>query len=88
MRKALNLAIDRDAFIGTIFPEDVVKATALVVPSINGHNPDLEPYPYDPEEAKRLLEEARADGVDVDAPIRILGRAQHLPQRHRGDGRR
>ncbi len=79
VRKALNLAIDREAFIGTIFPEDVINATALVVPSINGHNPDLEPYPYDPEEAKRLLEEARADGVDVDAPIRILGRLNIYP---------
>ena len=79
VRRALNLAIDRDAFIGTIFPADVVKATALVVPSINGHNPDLEPYPYDPEEAKRLIDEARADGVAVDTPIRIVGRANIYP---------
>jgi peptide/nickel transport system substrate-binding protein len=79
VRKALNLAIDRDAFIGTIFPEDVVKATALVVPSINGHNPNLVPYPYDPEEAKRLIDEARADGVAVDTPIRIVGRANIYP---------
>lgn len=79
VRKALNLAVDRDAFIGSIFPADVVKATALVVPSINGHNPNLVPYPYDPEEAKRLLEEARADGVPVDTPIRIVGRANLYP---------
>ena len=39
VRKALNLAIDRDAMIGSIFSEDVVKATQMVVPSINGHNP-------------------------------------------------
>jgi len=79
VRRALNLAIDRDAFVGTIFPADVVTATALVVPSINGHNPDLEPYPYDPEEAKRLIDEARADGVAVDTPIRIVGRANIYP---------
>lgn len=79
IRKALNLAIDRDAFIGTIFPADVIKATALVVPSINGHNPNLVPYPYDPEEARRLIDEARADGVAVDTPIRIVGRANLYP---------
>lgn len=79
VRRALNLALDRDAFIGSIFPADVVKATQLVVPSINGHNPDLEPYPFEPEEAKRLLEEARADGVPVDTPIRIVGRANIYP---------
>ena len=79
VRKALNYGIDRDAFIGTIFSDDVVKATQMVVPSILGHNPDLEPYTYDPEQAKALLEEARADGVPVDDPIRLLGRIEIYP---------
>jgi peptide/nickel transport system substrate-binding protein len=79
VRKALNLAIDRDAFIGSIFSEDVVAATQLVVPSINGHNPDLEPYPYDPEQAKALLAEAAADGVPVDSEIRLIGRIGIYP---------
>ena len=48
VRKAMNLAIDRDAMIGTIFSEDVVKATQMVVPSINGYNPNLKPYPSIP----------------------------------------
>ena len=79
VRKAMNLAIDRDAMIGTIFSEDVVKATQMVVPSINGHNPNLEPYPYDPEQAKQLLAEAEADGVPVEDEITIIGRLEIYP---------
>ena len=79
VRKAMNLAVDRDAMIGTLFSEDVVKATQMVVPSINGHNPNLEPYPYDPEQAKQLLDQARADGVPVDDEITLIGRVEIYP---------
>ena len=79
VRKALNLAFDRDAVRGTIFSPDVIPATQLVVPSINGHNPDLQVWPSDPAEAKRLLDEARADGVPVDDEITLLGRINIYP---------
>ncbi len=79
VRKALNLAFDRDAVRGTIFSADVIPATQLVVPSINGHNPELEVWPADPAEAKRLLDEARADGVPVDDEITLLGRINIYP---------
>jgi peptide/nickel transport system substrate-binding protein len=79
VRKALNLAIDRDAMRGTIFSANVIPATQLVVPGINGHNDDLVPYPYDPEQAKKLLDEARADGVPVDNEIVIVGRTDIYP---------
>ena len=79
VRKALNLAFDRDAVRGTIFSADVIPATQLVVPSINGHNPDLKVWPSDPAEAKRLLDEARADGVPVDDEITLLGRINIYP---------
>jgi peptide/nickel transport system substrate-binding protein len=74
VRKAINLAIDRDAFRGTILSEDVVPSAQFVVPGINGYNPNLKPYPYDPEQAKALLAEAAADGVPVDTEIEIIGR--------------
>jgi peptide/nickel transport system substrate-binding protein len=79
VRKALNLAIDRDAMIGTIFSPDVVKATQMVVPSINGYNPDLKPWPYDPAQAKQLLAEAKADGVPTDDEITMVGRLEIYP---------
>ena len=86
VRKALNLAIDRDAMIGTIFSEDVVKATQMVVPSINGHNPNLEPYPYDPEQAKAAARRGRGGrraGRRRDHDDRP---ARDLPERHRARG--
>ena len=79
VRKALNLAIDRDALRGSIFSSDVVPMTAIVVPSIPGHNPNNKVWPYDPAKAKQLLAEAKADGVDVGKEILILGRINIYP---------
>ncbi len=79
VRRAINLAVDREALHGTVFSKDAVIATQLVVPAINGYNPDIPVWKYDPEEAKRLLAEAAADGVAVDTPIRIIGRTGIYP---------
>jgi peptide/nickel transport system substrate-binding protein len=74
VRKALNLAIDREGIRGSILSKDVVPASQFVVPSINGYNPDLKTWPYDPEQARALLAEAKADGVPVDKEIVVIGR--------------
>ena len=74
VRKALNLAIDREAIVGSLLSKDVVPATQFVVPSINGYNPNLKPWTYDPEQAKALLAEAKAAGVPVDKEILMVGR--------------
>lgn len=79
VRKALNLAIDWDGMGAALFGEDVIRASQMVVPGILGHNPDLVPYEYDPEQAKALLEEARADGVPVNAEITLIGRNNWFP---------
>lgn len=79
VRKALNMAIDRQAFIGTIFSADVQPASQIVLPFINGYNPELKPWAYDPDGAKALLEEAKADGVPVDTEITLFGRPGFLP---------
>jgi peptide/nickel transport system substrate-binding protein len=42
--------------------------------NVFGNNPELKPYPYDPERAKALLAEAKAAGVAVDAPLIVLAR--------------
>ena len=79
VREALNMAIDRDAFIGTLLPEGVVSAVAMVPPTTLGWNPDVEQYPYDPEKAAALLEEAKADGVPVDTTLYLIGRSNLFP---------
>ncbi|WP_083541675.1 ABC transporter substrate-binding protein [Sinorhizobium americanum] len=73
VRKALNLAIDWEG-LAQLFGDDVERASQMVVPGINGHDDALEAWPYDPEEAKKLLEEAAADGVAVDTEIKLIGR--------------
>ncbi|WP_018690372.1 ABC transporter substrate-binding protein [Ahrensia kielensis] len=79
VREALNLAIDREAFKGSILSSEVVSATQIVPPTTIGSNDNLTPYPYDPEKARSLIEEARADGVPVDTPIKLIGRTGIFP---------
>jgi peptide/nickel transport system substrate-binding protein len=79
VRLALNYAIDRDAFRGSILSKDSIPATQMIVPSIFGHNPDLKPYPYDPQKAKQLLDEARKDGVPVQREIILVGGSTQQP---------
>lgn len=74
VRRALNMAVDREAFLGTLIPTGTIEATAIVPPSTIGWNPDLTPAAYDVEGARALLAEAKADGVAVDAEITLIGR--------------
>jgi peptide/nickel transport system substrate-binding protein len=74
VRQALNYAVDREAFVGTILADGTLLATGMTPPSTLGYNKDLTPYPYDLEKAKALLAEAAADGVPVDTEITLIGR--------------
>ena len=79
VREAINLAIDRDAMLGTVVSEDTTKATQLYLPQIAGWSENVRMWEYDPERAKQLIEEARADGVPVDTEIQFVGRIGHFP---------
>lgn len=79
VRQAMNYAIDRAALQGSVFSDKVEPMTQIVVPSINGHNPTLQPWPYDPAKARQLLAAAKADGVPVDTEILMLGRLGIYP---------
>jgi peptide/nickel transport system substrate-binding protein len=79
VREALNMAIDRDAFVGTLLPEGTVPAVAMVPPTTLGWNPDVTEYPYDPEKAKELIAAAKADGVPVETTLHLIGRSNLFP---------
>jgi len=79
VRKALNAAIEREAFIGTVLADGTELATAMVPPTTLGWNPDLEPPTYDREQAKAWLAEAAADGVNVKAPVEVIARTENFP---------
>ncbi len=66
VRKALNLAVDKEAIAGNLFGGFAsIDAGQLLSPAILGHNEQLEPYGYDPEEAKSMLEEAGVAGEKI-----------------------
>src|SRR5690606_31137055 len=79
VRKALNHAIDREAFIGTLLAEGTELAVAMVPPTTLGWHGDLVPLTYDPALARQLLAEAEADWVDVSLPIEIIARTENFP---------
>jgi ABC-type transport system substrate-binding protein len=58
VRKALNLAVNRDEIIKAILPEGQPLAVPLFHPGSVGYDPALKAYPYDPVAAKKLLTEA------------------------------
>ena len=58
VREALSYAIDKDQLISQVLPEGTEKATQFMPDVVNGWNPDVTTYEYDPEKAKALLAEA------------------------------
>lgn len=66
VRLALNLAVDKTAIADSLFSGfAAVDAGQLLSPSILGHNPDIEAFPYDPERAKTLIEDAGVAGETI-----------------------
>ncbi len=58
VRKALNYAINWELILDEIYGGLATRLATAFLPSGFGYNPDVEPYPYDPERAKELLKEA------------------------------
>ncbi|MEM9490294.1 MAG: ABC transporter substrate-binding protein, partial [Myxococcota bacterium] len=66
VRQALNYGVNKDN-IRKILNGTVTSAHGILPDSLPGHNPRIEPYPYDPERARALLAEAGyPDGLTID----------------------
>jgi peptide/nickel transport system substrate-binding protein len=68
VRRALTLAIDRQALVDTILGPYGRVAASPIISSIWAHDRTLKPLPYDPAEARRILEskgwkDSDGDGV-------------------------
>lgn len=59
VRRALCLALDVPAMQQALTEEQDVRASGAIPPGWSGADPDLQPYAYQPERARRLLAEAR-----------------------------
>jgi peptide/nickel transport system substrate-binding protein len=92
VRKAIALATDRFTIVKNLLKEDVNPVNVTFWDAAEPYNnPDLKPYPYDPEEAKRLLDEAgwkdsdgdsirdkMIDGKKVDLKLRYITNDREL----------
>jgi len=69
VRQALNYAVDKKGIIDAVFYGKANPSYGPLSPSIWGFDKTLEPaYPYNPEKAKKLLEEAGyPDGLEITA---------------------
>jgi peptide/nickel transport system substrate-binding protein len=67
-RKALSLAVDMDAIVKAFYPAGVAtRATGapMYSPITAGYDPSIPGYAYNPDEAKRLLQQAGYKGEEV-----------------------
>ncbi|HEX7101897.1 MAG TPA: ABC transporter substrate-binding protein, partial [Nitrolancea sp.] len=58
VRQALNYAVDVDSLVKNLLDGHAYPLGQICAPAVFGYNPDVKPYPYDPEKAKSLLAEA------------------------------
>ena len=68
VRMALNYAIDREAINESFFDGEGILQTILgIPPTRSDYRDEWVPYPYDPDEARRLLAEAGyPEGLEID----------------------
>lgn len=71
IRQAICLSIDRQNIADKLFGGYAVPATQIIGPDVVGYSKDIPLLSFDQEEAKRLVDEARADGVPVDEQITV-----------------
>lgn len=65
VREALNLCIDRQSLADNVIKSGIVPVGIFPEGVQYGYTPDIEPYEYNPEKAKQLLEESSYDGREL-----------------------
>jgi ABC-type transport system substrate-binding protein len=71
VRKALQLALNRQTILDAVYSGSGRVENGIFPHGLYGFNPDLPTIPHDPEEARRLLDEAGlADGFELNVCMR------------------
>ena len=66
VRRALDMAINKDAIINAVYQGSGIKASNPMPPTQWGYNDEIKDAPYDIEKAKALLAEAGAKDLEID----------------------
>lgn len=65
VRKAISMAIDVDSIIESIYGGEARRERGIIPTGVWGHNDDLEGFPYDVEQARKILEDAGYSEGDI-----------------------
>jgi peptide/nickel transport system substrate-binding protein len=65
-RQAMNYAIDLDSIVENVLGGFGSATGQPTLEGFVGHNPDVDPYPYDPDQAEQLVEESGHAGVEIE----------------------
>lgn len=76
VRRAIAMAINRDAIIDSIMMGTVEKANSFIAPAVFGYSKDSKVLDYNPEEAKKIIEEKGLVGAKLklgvsNSPVRM-----------------
>lgn len=69
VRRALTLAIDRKTIVDTLLGPYGRVATSPIISSVWAHDRTIQPWPYDPAEARRILESRGWKDTDGDGVL-------------------
>jgi peptide/nickel transport system substrate-binding protein len=64
-RQAMNYAVDVEGIIDELLEGFGAPTSQPTLEGHNGHNPDVDPYPHDPEMAQQLVEESGYAGTEI-----------------------
>jgi peptide/nickel transport system substrate-binding protein len=67
LRQAINYALNKDELAQSLYSGYAVPAEGqILTPGHFGYNPDVKAYPFDPEKAKQLIQEAGYNGEELE----------------------
>jgi peptide/nickel transport system substrate-binding protein len=87
VRQAMTMAIDRQQIVDALVYGQATVGTQPLISTIWAHDPTIEPYPFDPERAKALLEEAGWTDSDGDGVREKDGREFKFQMATNGNNR-
>src|SRR6266851_2463358 len=80
VRRAINMAIDREGMAKQLLKGTAVAARGLQAPCCPSYDPNFKDYPYDPAQAKKLLAEAGfPNGFETVWQTSVDGSGQLIP---------